>query len=132
MGTELREEHQEVILLSDVIDNEIRYAYEVQIISNVNTDNIDRTLYLTDDDVRQYDGASNINIAEDSISIVEFTIILEPVSSPERAFLDYRIVGIDGYEVNSRILLLNVNPEDLIHNSSGSIITYDYVGNGRR
>lgn len=126
LGTDLRDEQGGVRLASIVITNELRNAYDIQFVSNYSSDNIDRSFYVSGDSFYRFDGVNNVVLAEEVIQSVTFTI--EIINS--KAYIDLKIIGVEGYEVNTKILLVNADPST-ITTGTGSIITYDYVGNGR-
>ncbi len=126
-GSNLGDEQGGVRTVSDVITQDLRFAYEVRVIDNKSSANIDRTLYSSSNSLYRFDGVEDIEVVADIVQSITFT--LEVVAG--EPYLDYTIIGVNGFEVSSRILLINVDPNYIVE-SSGNMITYDYVGNGRR
>lgn len=110
---EQQNEQFNVRLVSDLITTDIRNSLEIQEVDQYVTDCIEYSMYVNsaDDNFYRYNSATGVNqlLTQGYVDYINVSI----VEDSGLYYVDYSVMGINGYEIESRVLLNNIssNPD---------------------
>ncbi|MBN2259621.1 MAG: type II secretion system protein [Clostridiales bacterium] len=120
MSKEKHEEQFDVRLAADLITLEVRNALSISLISSAGGTGT-KYLYYADNDLIMVDeDGAEVNFTNGKIQGITFELI---ESSIDHIFLEFNVTGINGYAVNSAVLLNNMASSD-IEESTDVVVAY--------
>jgi type II secretory pathway pseudopilin PulG len=120
---ERRKEQSEVRLVSDLITTDVRNALEVSLVDDEVADCLGYSMHLDGSQFKRYilSSGSSQKFTDEYVTGINMFFIPDD-NDPDKFYLDFTVFGKNGYNLNSRVLLNNI--DSLPSDSGSEIITY--------